>query len=41
VAEQIAEIRGMAVEELAEVTMRNAIRLFKLENVIHFARKED
>jgi TatD DNase family protein len=41
VAEQIAEIRGMAVEELAEVTMRNAIRLFKLENVIHFAREED
>lgn len=32
VAEQIAELRGIGYEELAELTMRNAERLYKIKS---------
>ncbi|MGA9172471.1 MAG: TatD family hydrolase [Thermoactinomyces sp.] len=35
VAEKIAELRGMSLEELANVTRANAIRLFKLEKELN------
>jgi TatD DNase family protein len=34
VAEKIAEIRGLSLEELAKITMDNALRLFRLESLI-------
>ena len=32
IAQKIAEIKGVTLEEVAEVTTRNAINLFKMKN---------
>jgi len=37
VAETIAQIRGLSLEELSEITMRNAMRLFRLEHLLESA----